>query len=126
MHIYANKSPQERLTQRKSEKIAQSSETFGYYIEEAKRITEIEKKKSEYRRYVSESGIRNDLSTPLTDTLFDRYLDEMFENGGIFSGLSINSNFLNYLSKNSFKSIEEEYLSILSSQKAADDKDPEE
>ena len=119
MHIYANKSPQERLALRKSEKIAKS-EMFSYYVEEATKITENGTKKFEYR-----NGVRNDLSTPLTDMLWDRYLDNIFENDGILSGLSFNYNFLKYLSKNSSKSSEEELLGILSSQKAVDDEGPE-
>ena len=126
MHVYVHKSPQERLALRKAEKLAQSGETFGYYVEEAKRITENEIKKSDYRRYVSESGIHNDLTTPLAETLLDKYLDEMFENAGIFGALGINSNFLNFLSKSSFKSTEDELQAILSKQNAGDDKNPEE
>lgn len=108
MHIYASKAPQERLALRKAEKIAQS-EMFSYYIEEAKKLTETEIKKTEYRRYVSESGVRNDL----TDMLRDRYIDEIFENGGLFSGLSFNANFLNYLKLNESKSGEDDLLNVV-------------
>ena len=51
-------SPQERLALRKSEKIAKS-ELFEYCLEEAMKIPREEKeKKPEFRRYVSESGVR--------------------------------------------------------------------
>lgn len=109
MHIYASKAPQERLALRKAAKIEQSG-MFSYYIEEAKKITETEIKKSEYRRYVSESGVRLDSSAQLSDILTDRYIDGIFENGGLFSGLSFNSNFLSYLNKNSLKSNADELM----------------
>ena len=109
MHIYASKSPQERLALRKAEKIAQSSEMFGYYVEEAQKLTETEIKKSEYRRYVSESGVRNDL----TDMIRDRYIDEIFENGGLFGGLSFNPNFLNFLKPGTSQSSEDDLLNVV-------------
>ena len=125
MYIYATRGPQERLALRKSEKIAKS-EMFSYYVEEAQKITETEIKNSEHRRHAKESSDRNDLSTPLKDMLWDRYLDEVFENNGFFGGLSFNHNFLNFLSKNSSKNSNDELLGILSNKKPADDGDPKE
>ena len=116
MHIYGNKGPQDRFALRKSEKIAKS-EMFGYYVEEAKKITETEIKNSEYKHHAKESGGRNDL----TDMLWDRYMDDIFENGGIFGGMSFNYNFLDFLNKNRSKNDEEELLDILSKQNSVDD-----
>ena len=107
MHVYANKSPQERFALRKSEKVIEQSESFSAYVEAAKNLTETEVKKSEYRRYVSESGVRNDLA----DIMLDNYLDDIFENDSLFGGLSLNSSFLKYLYSNSSKSKDEDFLS---------------
>ena len=104
MHVYANKSPQERFALRKSEKVIEQSESFSAYVEAAKNLTETEVKKSEYRRYVSESGVRNDLA----DIMLDNYLDDIFESDSLFGGLSINSNFLKFLYNNSSQSSKDE------------------
>lgn len=58
MRVHENNSPQERLALRKSEKIAKS-ELWERCLEEAMKISKSAKeKKPEYRRYVSESGVR--------------------------------------------------------------------
>lgn len=106
MHIYASKNAQERLALRKSEKVLEQSELFSSYIEAAKSITETEIKKSEYRRYVRESGVRNDLA----DIMSDRYIEDIFENGDFLNGLNFNPNFLKFLQQNSFKTSEDNLL----------------
>ena len=52
------------------------------------------------------------MSTPFDDIIRDKYLDEIFENGGLFGGISFNNNFLNFLNKDSFKSSEDDLLSL--------------
>ena len=109
MHIYSSKAAQERFALRKSEKVIEQSELFSAYVEAARNITETETKKSEYRRYVSESGVRNDFA----DMMSDNYLDDIFENNDLFKGLSFNYNFLNFLNKNSLKSEEDKFLNVV-------------
>ena len=104
MHINVTKGPQERRALRKAEKIGQSK-MFDYYLEEAKKITETEIKKSEHRRYVSESGVRNDLM----DIFGDSYIDDLFENSDLFGGIGFNYNFLKYLNNNIFKSDKDDF-----------------
>ena len=109
MHIQASKNAQERFALRKSEKVIAQSESFSAYVEAAKKLTETEEKKSEYRRYVRESGVRNDLA----DIMLDNYLDDIFENNDLFGGLSLNSSFLKYLYNYSSKSSEDELLNVV-------------
>lgn len=106
MQIYASKAAQERLALRKSERVLEQSELFSSYVEAAKSITETEIKKSEYRRYVSESGVRNDLM----DIMSDRYIEDIFEINDFLSGLNFNGNFLKFLQQNSLKSSEDNPL----------------
>lgn len=108
MQIHANQKAQERFALRKAEKVLEQSGAFSAYIEAARNLTETETKKSEYRRYVSESGVRNDLA----DIMLDNYLDDILENNDLFGGLSFNYNFLNFLNKNSLKSEEDELLNV--------------
>ena len=58
MRVHENNSPQERLMLRKSEKIAKSG-LWEYFLQEAVKVTQTdENKEPEFRRYVSESGVR--------------------------------------------------------------------
>ena len=107
MHIQASKNAQERLALRKSKEVIEQSESFSAYVEAAKMLTETEEKKSEYRRYVRESGVRNDLA----DIMSDNYLDDIFENDRLWGGLSFNYNFLKFLNSNSLKNDEDDILS---------------
>ena len=51
-------SPQERLTLRKSEKNAKSG-LWEYFLQEAVKVSQTDNaKEPEFRRYVSESGVR--------------------------------------------------------------------
>ena len=109
MHIQASKNAQERFALRKSKEVLDQSESFSAYVEAAKNLTETEEKKSEYRRYVRESGVRNDLA----DIMLDNYLDDIFENNDLFGGLSLNSSFLKYLYNYSSKSSEDELLNVV-------------
>ena len=58
MRVHENNSPQERLALRKSEKIVKS-DLWEYLLQEAIKVTQTDKNKEpEFRRYVSESGVR--------------------------------------------------------------------
>lgn len=58
MRVHENNSPQERLALRKSEKIAKSG-LWEYFLQEALKVTQTDDtKEPEFRRYVSESGVR--------------------------------------------------------------------
>ena len=58
MRVQENNSPQERLALRKSEKNAKSG-LWEYFLQEALKVSQTDKtKEPEFRRYVSESGVR--------------------------------------------------------------------
>ena len=58
MRVHGNDSPQERLALRKAEKIAKSG-LWEHLLQEALEVTQTDKNKEpEFRRYVSESGVR--------------------------------------------------------------------
>ena len=105
MRLQATKGPQDRLALRKAEKI-EKSELFSQYIEEAKKITETEIKESEERRRIRESGVRNDLADIMMGS---SYIDELFENSGIWGDMGFNYNFLKYLNNNIFKSDKDDF-----------------
>ena len=73
MHVISNRSPQERLALRKARKAVQS-ELWQKYLKES-----IKAKKPEYRRTVSESGVRIELSQQAKEMLLDKYIDEVPE-----------------------------------------------
>lgn len=95
MHVYASKAPQERLALRRSEKIAQS-ELFSSYVEEARKVIE-EGAKTEKK------------STQLSDIIQDRFVDDIFDNSGIFGSLSFNKAILELLKNDIFKSKDDDF-----------------
>ena len=115
MHVPANRSPQERLALRKARKAVQS-ELWQKYLKESTKA-----KKPEYRRTVSESGVRIELSPQAKEMLRDKYIDEVLESGEPLRGISYEDYFSYYLNKHGFKSddIEQEYKQALKGDNAS-------
>lgn len=95
MHVFASKAPQERLALRRSEKIA-SSELFSSYVEEARKVIE-EGTKTEKK------------STQLSDIIQNRFIDDIFENSGLWGGLSFNNALWGLLKNDIFKSKDDDF-----------------
>ena len=96
MHVHSNRSPQERLALRKARKAVQS-ELWQKNLEEATKA-----KKPEYRRTVSESGVRIELSPQAKEMLRDKYIDEVLESGEPMDGVSYDDFVQYYRNKNGF------------------------
>lgn len=109
MRINSGRNPQERLSFRKAKKAVQS-ELLKQSLKNASKT-----KKSEYRRYVSESGVRIELSPKAKDMLRDTYIDDVLKSGEPLRGISYDDYFKYYINKHGFKSdeIEQEYRQAL-------------
>ncbi len=115
MRINSGRSPLERLSFRKARKAVQS-DLLRQSLKKASKT-----KKSEYRRYVSESGVRIELSPKAKDMLRDNYIDGVLESGEPLRGISYDDYFKYYINKHGFKSddIEQEYKQALKGDNAS-------